>query len=289
MKSLSQYINESRINESANPELAKLLGFGNKGINSPDDSVWPVIKRMFAWEKITEDDFNVINESEFISRFRKKADNSTLFIITETWMNGKTFPILACMGNNMIDCKYYKYNIRGRRELVTINYFIKDILPSLADMKIIAIENANRFSTSELRRIRIDQKANAAALKNSIDVAEENRRRYEKIISDNKFEKDSHADVTAIIDQATERFREVSTKIKQLEIEELDPQSLTVLNNKFTDALKIYTDILDYGTTAIGKQVKYKDSPYQFEHNELRDIFNRLNKKLDLLNNFLLD
>ena len=289
MKSLQNYINESRINESANPELAKLLGFGNKGINNNDDSVWPVIKQMFTWDKITEDDFEVINDQEFINRFRKKADNSTLFIITETWANGKTFPIFACIGNNMIDCKYYNYSARGHRECITINYFAKNILPKIADLKVIAIENANRFSTSELRRIRMDQKWNATALMDSINIAEENRRRYEKIISDNKFEKNSHADVTAIIDQATERFREVSTKIKQLEIEEVDPKSLSVLNNKFNDALEIYSDILDYGKAAIGKQVEYKDSPYQFEHNKLRDIFNRLNKKLDLLNNFLLD
>jgi hypothetical protein len=289
MKSLSQYICESRINESANPELAKLLGLGNKGINNNDDSVWPVIKVMFAWDKMTEDDFNIIDETEFTKRFRKKADINTLFVVTETWMNGKVFPIFACYGSDMIDCKYYNYSASGHRNMITINYFIKNILPNLADPKIIAIENSNKFSTAELKRLRIDQKSGAAALRDSLLIAADNNRRYEQILSDNRFQKDLHADVTALINQATEKFSEISNKIRNIETEEIAPESLNILNNKLRDAVELYSEILDYGKAAISKQIEYKDSTYQFEHKKLRDFLDKLNKKLEILNDFIID
>lgn len=125
------------------------------------------VKHELKWDKITDSDIEIMSPKDAAKlayKDLKKSSFTSQFII---WVDDSD-EIVAVTDGLYI---YYGYKI-GKSVRTISKAYIKEA---------IVIKDANRFSTVELKQTRRQQKQGALALKDDVDIAYENRKRYEEM------------------------------------------------------------------------------------------------------------
>jgi hypothetical protein len=162
------------------------------------NTVWKLkLANMFAWDKMTNDDFKIYedgNVEELIKKIYKKS-GSRNFVI---WCD-KNGDILAYSD----DLTYYiPIHIYG------LGRSVRAIGQKVAQMGGTAIEilDPDKFETSKLREQRRIAKSGALALKDAKSIAEENYNRYQETLEVNATKKFDHADIIAMVEEVNEIY-----------------------------------------------------------------------------------
>ena len=196
MKTITDYINESMLLESFGSEKLNALFHNDRGKLDWDFKNY--LSREMQWDKITDDDIEEM-ETEDARKLAYKRD-SMVYII---WLDPSGHYLGRSIGNFTI---MMNYNLRQN-----IRNTVKSL--SMASDKAIVIKDSEKFSTSEIRKIRTEQKKNAIALMSDVEVKKENLERYRKIIQDNKIADINMGDIADSVNDVLEKYSKMVSSI----------------------------------------------------------------------------
>ena len=180
---------------------------------------WKFLMREYQWDKITDNDLIWYDQAEAKKLAYKRNETWTLF-----WVDSNDVLLGYSTGNYT----WSAFDLQLKK--------IKSIMPMVRASKgAYAIDD--KFSTTTLRAAREEAKRNATALMDNEKIKDENIKRYEKIIKDNKIKDGSlFASLRARFDDLINRYKGVFDEVGNAADEDF-PQKLKFLAN-ISDSFK---------------------------------------------------
>lgn len=151
---LKMSINESFSSEIISTRISSLIrNGGNK------------IKSLFQWDKISDEDLEMLSTAEALQSARRRNSQEVIF-----WVSADKC-IAITNGIHILAIDPSNYSIE---KTLTANKLSK-----LSDYTF-SLKDADRFNTISIKKMRAEAKQNALAFKTNEQVARENASRYEK-------------------------------------------------------------------------------------------------------------
>lgn len=211
---------------------------------------WDKMMKEFQWDKITDEDLVWHDQAEAQKLAYKRNEKWILF-----WVNNDDTLLGWSTSNyswNYFDTGFYKFKTVKAMSNVAKGAYSLD----------------EKFGTAFLKAARAKARENALALRSNESIAQENIKRYEKILKDMRVKNGSiFADMQARFDELTLRYKEVFDFIQFNEGDE-----------NFTEKLRKISDISDRYAYAVEELARCSEQ-YDKEK-EGRAYFSTLNEKI---------
>ena len=234
MARLHEYLNEAlgiTLNESfGSSKIAEYMEKTKK----KNSWIKQYLVTLFQWDKITDEDIKVLDKADAAKLAYKKNSNEDDFFL---WITGDG--IITAYSNGLI--VYSDYGMFKS---------VRALSKSPAIKEAIQIKNYQAFETQTLRNQRREQKANALALKSDLEVAKENKERYEKLKLQNEVNKygannDIHKTIEAWMDALTTVYQTMIEDILESEDFKANYMSGSLFGRPSEQLKKINNDYLD--------------------------------------------
>lgn len=204
---------------------------------------WNWLMREFQWDKITDADLVWHDQAEAKKLAYKRNETWTLF-----WIANDD----SLLGYSTSNYSWNTFDSDFRK--------MKSIMPMVRIAKG-AYSIDDKFSTKALKDARAQAKMNATALMDNERIKEENLRRYEKIIKDNKIKDGSmYAGIKSRFDDISQRYKEVFDSVGSASEEDFGQKlkQLANINKYFTNALETLSEaMIHYELEKEGKPWAY--------------------------------